>query len=100
MLFIPQLTPIGKTIEFWLDRFVVKDINNDFDIVVEGILNCKDTLYKFCGLTQNDIGLTTLIVMIIDGSSIWHETPSHLIFRGMKLMVRVVKFDDHLKEIK
>jgi hypothetical protein len=28
-LSIPQLTYIGKKVEFMFDRFVVKDINND-----------------------------------------------------------------------
>ena len=37
LLFVPQLTQVGKKVEFWPNPFVVKDTHNDF-IVVIGIL--------------------------------------------------------------
>lgn len=50
-----QLTQIGKMVELWLDRFVVKDINNAFVILVEGILDPKYILYKLCNWTLSRI---------------------------------------------
>jgi hypothetical protein len=48
MLYVPQLTHIGKNVEFSSNKFVVKDSNNNFEVCVEGMLDHKDKLYKFC----------------------------------------------------
>jgi hypothetical protein len=61
LLFVPQLTQTGKKVEFWLDWFVVKDMHNNFVVVIEGFLDPKDRLYKFCDFPKKDPGPTTLI---------------------------------------
>ena len=37
----------------------MKDINNEFVVFVEGILDPKDKLYKFLDFPKTDLGLTT-----------------------------------------
>ena len=51
LLSISQLTHTGKIVEFWLDHFFVKYMNKYGLIVVEGILNSKDRMYKFHDLS-------------------------------------------------
>jgi hypothetical protein len=51
LLSISQLTQIGKIVEFWLDHFFLRDVNNDILIVTEGFLDSKDQLYKLCDLS-------------------------------------------------
>jgi hypothetical protein len=41
-LLVSQLTKTSNTVEFWLDRFFVKDIKNDRSIVIKKFLNSKD----------------------------------------------------------
>jgi hypothetical protein len=48
LLSVLQLIQTGKKVELCHDRFVVKDINNGVVVKIEGILDPKDTLHKFC----------------------------------------------------
>jgi hypothetical protein len=50
LLLVSQLTQTSNIVEFWPDRFFVKDLKNDRSIVTEGFLDSKDGLYKFCDL--------------------------------------------------
>jgi hypothetical protein len=45
-----KLTETSKIVEFYPDRFFDKDFKNDKSIFVEGFLDLKDGLYKFCDL--------------------------------------------------
>lgn len=73
LLATPQLTQIGKKVEFWPDQFVVKDIHNNFVVVAEGFLDLKDRLYKFCDFPKKDLGSTALIAHIDNWNRLWHE---------------------------
>jgi hypothetical protein len=52
LLFVSQLTQTGKIVEFWPDRFYVRDLKKGKLIVVDGILDPMDNLYKFCDSTR------------------------------------------------
>jgi hypothetical protein len=52
LLFVSQLTQTGKIVEFWPDRFYVCDLKKGKSIVVDGILDPMDNLYKFCDSTR------------------------------------------------
>ena len=47
MLYVPKLTQTNKMVEFQPNKFVVKEITNDFEVVAKGIVDPKDKLYKF-----------------------------------------------------
>jgi hypothetical protein len=47
LLHVPQITHIGKKVEFWPNNFVVKDIDNNFIVVFVGTLDPKEKLYEF-----------------------------------------------------
>lgn len=51
----------------------MKDMRNDFIIVVEGFVDLKDKLYKFCDQPKNYLGLTTHKIHIDGHSRLWHE---------------------------
>jgi len=58
LLLVAQITSTCKTVKFWLDRFVVEDLNNVGSPIVVGNMDPKDWLYKFCDSPV----LTTLII--------------------------------------
>jgi hypothetical protein len=68
----------------------VKDIGNDFVVVVEGILDPIDILYRFCafkGENKKETRPFAFISSIDDRSRICYERLAHLNVRSMKLMV-------------
>jgi hypothetical protein len=52
LLFVAQLTQTGKIVEFWPDRFYVHDLKKGKSIVIGGILDPNENLYKFHDSTQ------------------------------------------------
>jgi len=62
LLSVSQLTHTGKIVEYWPNQLFVKDVKNDRLIIVEGFLNSKGGLYKFCDLPRLDHGPTAFIV--------------------------------------
>jgi hypothetical protein len=61
MFSISQLTQTGKIVEFWPDRFYVWDLKKGKSIVIDGVLDPTDNLYKFCDSTQPKYELISLI---------------------------------------
>ena len=69
MLLVSQLTKTEKIIEFWLDRFIIKDLRIGREIVSSGVLEPKYGLYNFYYSPMNVskmIGMTTLITQTDD----------------------------------
>jgi hypothetical protein len=60
LFYLPLLTKTDKKIKLWDNRFVVKDINNDFGAIVEGVLDPKYMIYKLRD-SKKDHGPITLI---------------------------------------
>jgi hypothetical protein len=48
---IAQLTQTCNIVEFWPDRFYVRDLKKGNLIVIEGILDPNDNLYKLYDMT-------------------------------------------------
>lgn len=48
LLLVPQHTQITKKVEFWSDNLFLKYKNNKFEVIAEGIIVPKDSLYKLC----------------------------------------------------
>ena len=71
LLSVAQLMNSKKTVEFWLDRFIVKDLSLCEEIVALGILDPKYGLCRFCDPLLNffwTIGLNALVTQIDDRS--------------------------------
>jgi hypothetical protein len=71
LLLVSQLTQTGKKVEFWRDKFILKDTNNDFEVVAVCILDRKDRRYKFCefkGAKKTKTGQFALIAKTNDRS--------------------------------
>jgi hypothetical protein len=75
-------------VEFWPNQFVVEDMRKNFDVVIEGILDSKEKLFKIDDFPRKYLGLTTLIVKTSGWSKVWHERLGHMNFQSMKLMVK------------
>ena len=88
MWYVPQLTQTRKKVQFFLDKLVVKDMNNIFFVIVQGILNPKDTLCKFCEFKdlKKEFVPFSLKTNTNDRSRILHERLGKMNFRSMKLM--------------
>ena len=71
-LLISQLTHTRKIVGLWLDRFVVKDVNN-WEGIAKGFFVIKDRCYKFHDVPKKFYGLSTLMAHVDDRSSVWHE---------------------------
>lgn len=70
MLFVPQFTLIDKKVEIWLDKFVVEDIKNDFEVVFEeGILDPKEKCISFVTLMVQRKKLDHLYLLMIEAAS-------------------------------
>lgn len=80
ILSISKLSYTGKLVKFWMDIFFLKYLKNDRSIVIEGFLNSKEWLYKFCALSWLFPKLASLIAQIDEKSSVWHEQLGHLNF--------------------
>jgi hypothetical protein len=61
LLCVAQLTQTGKIVEFWPDQFYIHDLKKGNSIVVGGILNLMDSLYKFYDMTRLEPKPTTLV---------------------------------------
>ena len=79
------MTNTKNIVEFWSDRFIMKDLRHGGKIVSPIILDSEDGLYKLCDSWT--IGLTALVVHADDVSQIWHELFGHLKIRSMNMMV-------------
>ena len=69
-LWVPQLTHIGKKVEFWADWFIVKDVNN-WEVIAEGFLDHKE--HKFYDVPKKYFGTIAFIDQANDLSKVWHE---------------------------
>jgi len=67
----------------------MKDIYSDIEFVVEGILDPKDRVYRFCDFkgVNNETRPLELVVRTDDKSRFWHEELGHLNFRSMKFII-------------
>ena len=72
LLSVSQLTQTGKIVEFQTNRLFMKNLKDKF-IVVDGLLDPIDHLYKFCDQPQLESGPTALIAQADEHSKIWHE---------------------------
>ena len=52
LLSVSQLTQTSRIVELWPGHFFIKDLKKDRLIIVEGVLNSKDRLYKFHYLSR------------------------------------------------
>jgi hypothetical protein len=73
MLYVSLLTKKGNVIKFWLDHFYVHDLKKGKLIIVGGILDPNDNLYKLCDTTQLDSEPSSLVSHINERSLILHE---------------------------
>jgi hypothetical protein len=69
LLFIPQPTQTGKKVEF-SKSVCVKDMHNNSIVIVEGIIDHKDKLYKLCEFARKYPGPTACITKSNDWSRI------------------------------
>ena len=69
-LSVSQLTNTKKTVEFWLDRFVMKDIRCVGENLASIILDPKDGIYKLCDSWMS--GMITLVAHVDERKRIWH----------------------------
>jgi len=58
----------------------VKDMVNNINciVVLLGILDPKDKLYKLCNFPKKDLGLIALIAKFDEQKQNWHEIHKHL----------------------
>jgi hypothetical protein len=61
LLFVTQLTQIGEIVEFWPDRFCVRDLKKGKSIIVRGLFDLTYNLYKFHDMTRPHIEPTALV---------------------------------------
>ena len=64
LLLVAQLTKTSKTIEFWSDLFIVKDLKNGVVSIDSSYLVPKYKLYNLCDSLENDFGLIGPISLI------------------------------------
>jgi hypothetical protein len=61
LFYVAQLTQTCKVVEFWPNQFYVCDLKKGKSIIVEGLLDRTDSLYKFCDTTRPNIEPTALV---------------------------------------
>lgn len=70
--------------EFWSDWIYVCDLKKGKSIVIGGLLDLTDSLYKFRDSTRCESELTALVAHTDERSRIWHERLRHLNFWSLQ----------------
>ena len=67
MLSIFQLTQIGKIMEFWMDKFLIKDLKNDRSIGIEGFLDPRIDCISFMTYSNHFLNRLLLLHKLMNG---------------------------------
>jgi hypothetical protein len=81
----------GYKFEAWPDRYVLKDIKNNFKIVSSGLVDHEAGLFKFIGFTSpNKQPFYSYVAHVDEQSKLWHERLGHLNYGKMQLFSKMV----------
>jgi hypothetical protein len=81
----------GYKFEAWPDRYVLKDIKNNFQIVSSGPLDHEAGLFKFTGFTSPcKQPFYSYVAHVDEHSKLWHKRLVHLNYGKIQLLSKMV----------
>ena len=81
----------GFKFEAWPDKYVLKDIKNNFKVVSSGPVDHNSGLYKFAGFYSTDkTPFHSYVAHADEISKLWHERLGHLHYGKMQLLSKMV----------
>jgi hypothetical protein len=81
----------GYKFEAWPNRYVLKDIKNNFKIVSSSLVDHEAGLFKFTGFTSpNKQPFYSYVSHADEQSKLWHEILGHLNYGKMQLFSKMV----------
>ena len=85
LLYAFQIANQGYKVEFYNDKYLVKDVNENYEVTAMGRM--ENGLYKF----QEVIGNKNVcaIAKYDDVSRLWHEHIGHVNYQSLKLMEKL-----------
>ena len=87
----------GFKFEAWPDKYVLKDINQNFKVVSSGLVDHTAGLYKFVGFNSTKRQPFYSYVSHADEQSkLWHEILGHLNYGKMQLLTKMVHGLPHI----
>ena len=87
----------GFKFEAWPDKYVLKDINQNFKVVSSGPVDHTTGLYKFAGFNSTKRqSFYSYVSHADEKSKLWHERLGHLNYGKMQLLTKMVHGLPHI----
>ena len=91
LLYVYRACQNGYKFEAWPDKYVLKDIYNNFKVVSSGPVDHNSGLYKFTGFySTNKTPFYSYVAHADEINKLWHETLGHLNYGKMQVSKMVV----------